>query len=378
MADIIINAEVSGAINNLNKVDESLKDISKSYDDLNSASNKAFNNQEKEVKQSISLIEDLEDTINDWEQARKKATNVKDIQNYNNKIQEGRKNLEEYKTMGLPAMKTVNKEASAGSKIFAQLGGIIAGAFSVGALVSFGKQIIETTAKFQKMEAVLKTSLGSSSAANAAMSNIVDFASKTPFQVDELTDSFVKLANRGFVPTMDEMKSLGDLASASGKSFDQLAEAILDAQTGELKRLKDFGITGKESGDKMIFTFKGVTTEVEKTDGAIKDYILSLGNAEGVTGSMDEINKTLGGTISNLGDSWDMFLLSLGETEGKIGIVSGFIQGLTDALADMTGTLNAELVGNWEKLADIWGKLNSGGSDLDAVILRNKALEKQL
>ena len=52
-------------------------------------------------------------------------------------------------------------------------------------------------------------------------------ASKTPFAVVELTQAFVKLANQGFRPTTDELRKLGDLASSTGKQFDQLAEAII-------------------------------------------------------------------------------------------------------------------------------------------------------
>ena len=167
------------------------------------------------------------------------------------------------------------------------------------------------------MEAVLTNTLGSKSLAQQSMAQIVEFASKTPFQVNELTDSFVKLANRGFKPTMAEMTALGDLASSTGKSFDQLTEAALDAMTGEFERLKEFGVRAKSEGDKVAFTFKGVTTEVQKTDGAIKDYLLSLGQAEGVSGAMAAISETVGGKISNLGDNVDQLQLAIGnQTSG--------------------------------------------------------------
>jgi phage tail tape-measure protein len=127
------------------------------------------------------------------------------------------------------------------SGAFSDVGKTLASVFAVDQLISLGKAILDTTVEFQKMEAVLTTSLGSSSAAKAAMDQIVNFASTTPFQVNELTDAFVKLANRGFVPTMDQMRQMGDVASSVGKSFDQLTEAILDAQTGEFERLKELG-----------------------------------------------------------------------------------------------------------------------------------------
>jgi hypothetical protein len=209
-------------------------------------------------------------------------------------------------------------------KAVSSLKGIIGAAFAADAIIGFGKNIINTTAEFQKMEAVLTNTLGSKSAAQVAMNRIVDFASKTPFEVAELTDAFVKLSNRGFVPTVEQMRSLGDIASSTGKSFDQLTEAALDAMTGEFERLKEFGIRASAEGDRVQFTFKGVTTEVEKTDSAIKDYILSLGDAEGVTGAMAAISETTGGKISNLGDNFTQLYKALGDSS------SGLIAGILD------------------------------------------------
>lgn len=189
----------------------------------------------------------------------------------------------------------------------------IAAAFSIQAITQFGKAVLDTTAKFQKFEAVLTNTLGSNSQAQIALQQIQDFASRTPFAVDELTEAFVKLANQGFKPTIGELRSLGDLASSTGKSFNQLAEAIIDAQVGEFERLKEFGIRAKKEGENVTFTFKGVETQVKSTDKAIRDYILSLGNAEGVTGAMAGISETLGGKLSNLGDNIEALRLAIGD-----------------------------------------------------------------
>jgi hypothetical protein len=234
-------------------------------------------------------------------------------------------------------IKSTNKLSSA----FTSIGKTLAGVFAADMLIGFGKAVVNTTAEFQKMEAVLTNTLGSNSLAQQSMAQIVAFASKTPFQVNELTDSFVKLANRGFKPTMAEMTALGDLASSTGKSFDQLTEAALDAMTGEFERLKEFGVRAKSEGDKVQFTFKGVTTEVQKTDGAIKDYLLSLGKAEGVSGAMAAISETVGGKISNLGDNVDQLKLAIGnQTSGvfaaSIDWLSEFAKHATLALKGIT------------------------------------------
>jgi hypothetical protein len=230
-----------------------------------------------------------------------------------------------------------NDESIASTKkmsgAFSDVGKTLASVFAVDQLISFGKQIINTTAEFQKMEAVLTTALGSNSAAKAAMEQIVNFASSTPFQVNELTDSFVKLANRGFVPTMEQMRQMGDVASSVGKSFDQLTEAILDAQTGEFERLKEFGIKASAQGDVVQFTFKGITTEVAKSDKAIQDYLLSLGNLEGVAGSMEAISKTTGGAISNLEDNITQLFKNIGDSSS--GFINWFVKDLNNVISSL-------------------------------------------
>jgi len=254
----------------------------------------------------------------------------KDLRNANNKI----------KNFANQGEKSVNTFATNANSAFKSVALSLGGALSVGAFVSFGQQVLAVTAEFEKLGAVLGNTLGSDALAKLKLKEIEDFAAKTPFGVKELTDSFVKLANQGFKPTGDEMRRLGDLAASTGKSFDQLAEGILDAQTGEFERLKEFGIRAKDAGDKVIFTFKGVQTTVEKSSEAIRNYVTSLGDAEGVSGSMAVISETLTGKISNLGDSWDQMLVSVGGNTS--GVFSGVISIISEAINEIT-QFNKEL-----------------------------------
>ena len=157
---------------------------------------------------------------------------------------------------------------------------VAAGLFAVDRVISWGREVvnhaINTRREFGKLEAVLTNTLGSKSAAQKSLKDIKDFAASTPFSVAELTAAYVKLTNQGFKPTMEEMENLGDLASAMGKSFNQLTEAIIDAQTGEFERLKEFGIKASASGDRVTFSFKEQKTTVENTNKAIQNYLLSL------------------------------------------------------------------------------------------------------
>jgi hypothetical protein len=253
-----------------------------------------------------------------------------DLRNANSKL----------KNFSSQGEKSVNTFATSANSAFNSVAVSLAGLVSVGAFVSFGKQVLDVTAEFEKFGAVLGNTLGSNALAKLKLKEIADFAAKTPFGVKELTEAFVKLANQGFKPTGDEMRRLGDLAASTGKSFDQLAEGILDAQTGEFERLKEFGIRAQDAGDKVIFTFKGVQTTVDKSSEAIRNYVTSLGDAEGVSGSMAVISETLTGKISNLGDSWDQMLVSVGGNTS--GVFSGAISIISEAINEIT-EFNKEL-----------------------------------
>jgi len=202
-------------------------------------------------------------------------------------------------------------------------------------LKNIAADVIKTTAEFQKFEAVLTNTLGSKSEAQKALNRIQDFAAKTPFSVKEITEEFIKFANRGVIVSNEQLTKLGDTASALGKPLNSVTEAILDVSNTE--RWNELGIKVKVNGDKMSGTFKGLTVDVDKTEmGALK-MIETFGEMEGVVGGMAAISDTLGGKISNLGDQYDSFLNTVGTKTGPA--IEAGISGLSTLLAGLEGFL---------------------------------------
>jgi hypothetical protein len=209
--------------------------------------------------------------------------------------------------------KKIRGETDMLGQSFRKLGPILGG-IAVGAMAKqWGEEIIQTTAKFEKFEAVLTNTFGDRGKARESFEMIKNFGANTPFQVDELTDSYVKLVNDGFKPTRKELTALGDIAASRGKSFKQLTEGIIDAGVGEWERMKEFGIRAQQQGDQVAVTFKGQTKVIDNTQQAIRDYVISLGKAQGVSGAMAKISKTTGGQISNLRDKVDELNYALGQ-----------------------------------------------------------------
>ncbi len=214
------------------------------------------------------------------------------------------------------------------------IGSAVLAAFALDSVVSFGKKVIELTSTFQKYEAVLTNSLGSNKLARASLALLTEEAIRSNFSLSELTNGYIKLVNQGFKPTVNELRALQDLSNFTAKSFDQLIEAVLDAQQDQFIRLKDFGIKAKKEGEIIKFTFRENTTAVENTASAIRNYLVGLGKLPDVMGTTAAISSTLSGKLSNLGDNFDKMFVAIGQNNA--GPLSDFIDLVNKAVDAVT------------------------------------------
>lgn len=190
---------------------------------------------------------------------------------------------------------------------------------------------VRTIVEFEKLQATLKTVTGSSEKASMAFDALVKFSKETPFQIQEVVDAFIKLKALGLDPSEDALVSYGNTASAMGKDLNQFIEAVADAATGEFERLKEFGIKARQQGDEVSFTFRGVTTTVQKNAAAIEGYLRNIGKTD-FAGAMNDQMDTLGGAFSNLG-------VAAAELAGAIG-EAGLSDAIKTATLELTEFLN--------------------------------------
>lgn len=260
--------------------------------------------------------------------------------------------------------KNVNSSGGKMNNTFSSLGKSIVGAFSVGAVIAFGKEIIDITGQFQKLQAVLNNSLGSESEGQIAFAQIQDFAAKTNFSVLELTGSFTALANRGIRPTATNLTSLADVANALGKPLDDVVQAVLDVTNTE--RWNELGIKVAKAGDQITATFRGQTVTAKATEQGALDLVTAIGKFEGVAGSTAAISQTLTGATSNLGDAMNQLFATIGGKGSQV--ITEFIQGLTT-----TAQAISRLLASSEELKQ-QGFLKSLGEEGDKVKERIDAL----
>lgn len=232
-------------------------------------------------------------------------------------------------------------------------------AVMAGAVASLTK-VVNVTRQFEVLNAQLITATGSAENAGVAFEAIQDFASNTPYDLQQVTESFTKLVNLGLTPSERALTAYGDTASAMGKDLNQLIEAVADAATGEFERLKEFGIRASSQGDEVAFTFRGVTTTVKKNSEEIEEYLTQLGE-NNFAGAMAQRMDTLDGAMSNLGDEWDKLWLNISE-QGVGELIEDSVRMAIDVIAELNAMLAS---GEMEAYLDaIAGKFDGFGRDV--------------
>ncbi len=224
---------------------------------------------------------------------------------------------------------------------FAGLGGlaVAGGVAAIGAaVVGVAAAVTSATAQVQAYKASLTTIIGDTEQAGLAFNALADFAQRTPFTLDEAVNGFVKLSALGLKPSEEAMTSYGNTAAAMGKSLEQMVEAVADASTSEFERLKEFGIKSKQEGDKVSFTFQGVTTTVGNNAADIQKYLIGIGNTQ-FAGGMDRQAQTIGGAMAALSDQIFLLFAKIGEG-GFASAMTKILDGISSGIAAITPLLS--------------------------------------
>ena len=241
-------------------------------------------------------------------------------------------------------LKVINETAKTFNGVLKQAAGLAGAYLGLRGLTSTFKSIVGVNAEFERLSGSLKTVTGSAKAAKEAFSLIEDFATSTPYQLDEIVDSFIRLKAMGLEPSMEALTSYGNTASAFGKNILEFVSAVTSATVGEFERLKTFGIKAKVEGDTVKFVFQGVTTEVAKNATEIERYLRSIGNIN-FGGAMAEQMNTMGGTMSNIEDAMAKVARTIGES------------GLNDAIKGVLEQFNTLISGSNSAAKSIGGAL---------------------
>ena len=203
--------------------------------------------------------------------------------------------------------------------------GVAATYVSAKALANVGKSALESASGLEGYRSTLNVVLKDQQKAAKMMAWAVEFANKTPFETDSVVEATVRLQSYG-IEAQKVMTQIGDMAGVMNKDLMQAVEAVADAQTGELERLKEFGIT------KAMITAKGAELYKNQTivnnKGQIvdqqkfNDALFAL-MEERFKGGMEIQAKSYKGLMSTISGVWKTGLAQMAGISGTGEIIEG-------------------------------------------------------
>lgn len=214
--------------------------------------------------------------------------------------------------------------------------GVIGG---VTALKNFAKELVNVRGQFQQLEIAFSTMLKSKEKADKLMSELVDIAAKTPFDLQGVASSAKQMIAYGSSAENvgDELVMLGNVAAGVGSQLSEIAYLYGTLRTQgrayavDIRQFAGRGIPIYEELAKVLGVTKDeVSGLVKEGKVGFKEVEQAFKNMTSESGIyynlMQEQSKSLTGQLSNLGDAWDTMLNEIGkDTQG---IASAGISGL--------------------------------------------------
>lgn len=279
--------------------------------------------------------------------------------------------LKEQVTKDLNRINAALSDAQDASRRFAVGLGVAAGAIG-----TIGGLALKAASDIEQTKISFTTMLGSAEKADAFVRDLIDFAKKTPFELQGLQDASKQLLAFGFTQNevIPNLKALGDIASGVG--MDKLPNLILAfgqvrAATkltgGDLRQFTEAGVpllaqlaanfhTTAAEIQEMVSKGKIGFADVQK---ALMDMSKEGGKFNNL---MENQSKSLGGMVSNLKDAWAQFLTQEGMrliewAKQVVTLLVDIVQNRLPAWIDAIQRAGTALASNKEALIIIAGAI---------------------
>ena len=235
-------------------------------------------------------------------------------------------------------LKATEKQTKSLGISFRAVGAAITAALTGGAL----KSIVGITARFEDLEDTLGAVTGSAKKGGEAFKFIQEFATKTQFGVEELTQTYIKLAGAGIKPTEKLLTTFTDTAAIT---TDQLGS--LQAITDLFSRSVSGGL-GLEDlnrlADRGVPVFRILEEQLGKTRLELSEFGKTAAGAAAIRAALtkginDEFGGATQGKIDNLSTAMSNFKIQVGLSAVELG--NKFKPQLTAVIEEATTFLKA-------------------------------------
>lgn len=311
--------------------------IAKVTEQLNQATIKADNLRKVNVgsiNAQTGAINTLAIRIQRLTEARNQAFDTAKIERYNKVIADANNRLKSLSTTAKEtaiATKEVAAQTTPLQGALNKIGGLVAGAFAVSQIISFGKEVLQVTGQLQSLQIRMEGIYENADLANKTLNQLRITAKNLGLDFNDLSQNFVQFVAAAKSTGMEVSKAekiFNNMAIAiagSGASSEQAQRAMtaltqmigkgtimseeLKGQLGEALpqaigwMSKSLGISTKEL---MKMMEQGKLT----SDALLK---FSQVAANDVAPNVEKMSNSINGNINRLSNAWNAYMTSLGQ-----------------------------------------------------------------
>ena len=247
--------------------------------------------------------------------------------------------------------------------------------------------LLNTGDQFERLRVQLNAVMGSVEQGETAVQWIKRFTQETPYQLEQVAESFVRLKAFGLDPMDGTMQAIVDQASKLGGGMERLngitlavgqAWAKQKLQGEEILQLVERGVPVwsllEKATGKNVQELQKLSTAGKLGQETIKLLIDEIGNS--AAGSAADNMSLLSGYVSNLKDSWQNFLDEVAQS-GALDYAKAQLKAMAEQIARMgdDGRLSrlAQSVSNAFVQMGEAIKANFAGITFDEVVTRVKS-----
>lgn len=230
---------------------------------------------------------------------------------------------------------------------FAQNGARYIVSYLVGqGMMSLVQSIVQVRGQFQQLELAFNTMLRSTEKSQVLMSQLVDTAARTPFDLTSIAQGAKQMLAFGsnVESVVDEIVMLGNVASGVSAPLGDLIylygtlRSQGRAYTVDIRQFAGRGIPIYEELGKVLNAdrqeLNTLVTEGKVGFPEVEKAFKNMTSEGGIYFNlMQEQSKSLTGMLSNLGDAWDSALNKIGQDNQDL--FTGAIQGAIDLVENM-------------------------------------------
>lgn len=177
----------------------------------------------------------------------------------------------------------------------------LAGLLGIAGLTRVVTDIFNTAVAFETLQFQLRAVSKTIDEADEEFKMIREFAARTPFTTQAVTQAFIQLKAVGLAPTRREMEIFGDTAFAMGRDITDVAQSIIALETEVLRRL---GIQIDRTGKKAIIISGDIRREVENDLAEIRKALIEVWEKR-FPDAMEQAANTTRGALAILRSEMD-------------------------------------------------------------------------